>query len=487
MQDQSNKLFTATQVRELERIAIEEAGIPAYELMCRAGRATFDFMLTHYSAAKRIAVFCGPGNNGGDGFVIAKLALLANWDVEVICLADPAKLTGPAKCAFEDYRNAGGQFVMFGANVPITPPIVIDALLGTGLTRAVDGDFARAVELINQMDAVKVAVDMPSGLNADTGCVLGSAVKANTTVSFIGMKQGLVTADAPEYTGKLHCNNLDVPDWVFDRVKPQVQWIQGKRWEKRSRTAHKGHFGHLLVVGGDVGYSGAAKMAGEAALRIGAGLVTVATHPEHAAFLNIGRPELMVRGISIASQLADLLLSASVVVLGPGLGQSAWSHWVFDVAVEVNKPLVVDADGLNCLSKTNRRKGDWVLTPHPGEASRLLGIGTHAVQTDRFAAVRDIQSSYGGVVVLKGAGTLVCTEDSIAVSTTGNPGMASGGMGDVLAGVIGGLISQQLPLAEAAQQGVYLHGKAADLAAEQDGERGLLAADLFAMLRRLVN
>ena len=256
---------------------------------------------------------------------------------------------------------------------------------------------------------------------------------------------------------------------------------------RRERCAHKGHYGHVLIIGGDHGYSGAARLAGEAALRVGAGLVSIATRIEHAGLMNINRPELMCHGVTGSEQLAVLLDKASVVVVGPGLGQSAWAKTLFLQALAVKKPLLIDADGLNLLAQFPQTNPNWILTPHPGEAARLLGCPTTTIQEDRFAAALALQVKYQGVIVLKGAGTLICSEEECAVSNSGNPGMASGGMGDVLAGVIAGLVAQGLFLKNAAQQGVYGHGRAADLAVEQEGERGLLASDLMPYLRQWVN
>jgi len=222
-------------------------------------------------------------------------------------------------------------------------------------------------------------------------------------------------------------------------------------------------------------------------LRVGSGLVSIATRAEHAGLMNLNRPELMCHGVETAVQLSALLEKVDVVVVGPGLGQSAWAKALFNAAIVSGKPLVIDADGLNLLANSPTTNPDWILTPHPGEAARLLNRSTADVQQDRFAAVLSLQGRYGGVAILKGAGTLIASEQALAVSNTGNPGMASGGMGDVLAGVIAGLLAQGLSLQDAARQGVYNHGLAADLATEKDGERGLLASDLMPYLRQLVN
>ena len=377
--------------------------------------------------------------------------------------------------------------MLFNAALPVQAEVIVDALLGTGLTREVTGQYAQAIILINNSSAAKIAVDIPSGLQADTGTVMGCAVKAHATATFIGLKQGLFTGDAPEYCGEITYASLAAPEAVFEQVRSSVDLVKPEPFEKRLRSAHKGNYGHVLVVGGDLGYSGAARLAAEAALRVGSGLVSVATRKEHAPYLNIARPELMCRGVDNIDELDNLLEKATVLLIGPGLGQSEWSQMLFNKAIETGKPLVLDADGLNLLAESPRSKANWILTPHPGEAARLLGIATKAIQADRFAAVQAIRKRYGGTVVLKGAGTLIASAEKIAVSTTGNPGMASGGMGDVLAGVIAGLNAQNLNLETAARQGVHLHGAAADQAAESDGERGLLASDLFYYLRKLVN
>jgi ADP-dependent NAD(P)H-hydrate dehydratase / NAD(P)H-hydrate epimerase len=274
-----------------------------------------------------------------------------------------------------------------------------------------------------------------------------------------------------------------VPDDIFQQVLPSAVRVAKIPLPRRDRCSHKGDYGHVLIVGGDRGYSGAARLAGEAALRVGAGLVSVATRAEHAGLMNLSRPELMCHGVNTADQLAVLLEKASVVVVGLGLGQSNWAKELFSTALNSQKKMVIDADGLNLLARSPVVNPNWILTPHPGEAARLLNCSTAEIQRDRFSSVLSLQAKYGGIAILKGSGTLIASGDEIAVSTTGNPGMASGGMGDVLAGVIAGLLAQGLSLKNAAQQGVYNHGLAADLAAENDGERGLLASDLMPYLR----
>ena len=486
MQKLPTKLYLTEQVRAIDRMAIEEKGIPGIDLMRKAGAAVFELIQKDYSN-EHLIIFCGAGNNAGDGYVVAALALKAGVKVDVYYLSTPSELKGDALTAYQDYLMVGGFAIIFDDNRVLKKGIIIDALLGTGLDRAVSGDYEMAVNCIKQSKLPVIAIDIPSGLNADTGNVMGCAVKADVSVSFIALKQGMFTGEAAEYCGRIVYSSLGITDDVFNAFPAAVKRIDSFKLPKRHRCSHKGHYGHVLVVGGDVGFSGAINLAAEAVLRTGAGLVSVATRPEHAALINVMRPELMCHGIESASELSPLLNKATVVVIGPGLGQSRWAKDLLQAVLQSGKSTVCDADALNLLAKEPQYQHNWVLTPHPGEASRLLNSTTTAIAGDRFAAVLALQKQYGGVVVLKGAGTLISHNNEITLSTTGNPGMASGGMGDTLTGMIAGLIAQGLPLAEAATSAVYLHGKAADLSAQQQGEIGLLASDLMPFIRKLVN
>ncbi|MEN8133507.1 MAG: NAD(P)H-hydrate dehydratase, partial [Pseudomonadota bacterium] len=288
----------------------------------------------------------------------------------------------------------------------------------------------------------------------------------------------------------LYFDDLQVPAGVYETQTPAAQRIDPQRYDgllrPRERNSNKGRFGHVLVIGGERGMSGAARMAGEAAARTGAGLVSVATRDCHASMLNLTVPELMVRGVESADALAPLLERATVIAIGPGLGQTEWSRSLLEAVLHLPHPMVVDADALNLLATDPRESDQWVLTPHPGEAARLLHCDTETIQSDRYAAAASLQQRYGGVCVLKGAGTLVASKERVAVCNTGNPGMASGGMGDVLTGVIAGLLAQGLSPVDAAELGVWVHGAAGDAAAAQ-GERGMLASDLFPHLRQRLN
>jgi NAD(P)H-hydrate epimerase len=485
-------LYTAAQTRALDHIAIQEQGIAGLELMTRAGQAVFGQLSDRWPEAVHIAVFCGAGNNAGDGYIVAALALQAGLSVSVYSIVATETLNGDALTAYQAYFALKGHVEFFQPEQPIVADVIVDALLGTGLNKALAGIMAQAVQGINASQIPVITVDVPSGLNADTGAVMGCAVVADCTVTFIGLKQGLFTGQAADYCGEIVYDGLLVPDAVFEQVPSATYRVTGARLPPRYRCSHKGHYGHVLVIGGDQGYSGAVRLAGEGALRVGAGLVSIATRSEHASLMNIGRPELMCHGVDSASQLAKVLDKASVIVVGPGLGRSAWAKELFIAlinainVIDAKKPLIVDADALYLLANARIKNPDWILTPHPGEAARLLHISTPEIEQDRFDAVAAIQARYDGIAVLKGAGTLIASEHDIAVSNTGNPGMASGGMGDVLSGVIAGLVAQGLSLKEAAQQGVYLHGLAADKATEHYGERGLLASDLMFFLSQVV-
>jgi hydroxyethylthiazole kinase-like uncharacterized protein yjeF len=487
MQKLPEALYRAAQVRELDRIAIEEFNISGYELMSRAGSVVFEYIKGKWPEMRSLAVFCGSGNNAGDGYVVARLARDAGFDALAVSVGDPEKLKGDALTAYRDYVRSGGWMEAFRPAAAVEADLLVDALFGTGLDRSVTGVYAEAISAINRSGLPVVAVDIPSGLSADTGNPMGCAVKADCTATFIGLKQGLFTGQAAEYTGEIVYDGLGVPDAVFKQVKPDACLVFPCPMKPRRRCAHKGNMGHVLVVGGDLGFSGAARMAGEAALRVGAGLVSIATRSEHAGLMNLNRPELMCRGVESEADLLPLLEKANVVALGPGLGRKAWGRDLFGAVLRSEKPVVLDADGLNLLAASPISKNRWILTPHPGEAGRLLNCSAQAVEQDRFAAASALRAAYGGIAVLKGAGSLIASESRIAVSTNGNPGMASGGMGDVLTGVIAGLVAQGLDLQEAAEQGVFLHGRAADRAAARDGERGLLATDLLPFLRQLVN
>ena len=460
--------------------------------MRQAGVAAYRCLQRYWPQAEKILIACGPGNNGGDGYVLARLCHESGLAVQTLALTDPVSLKGDALTAYQDAMASGIGVSLYREDQDFSNyDLIVDALFGTGLQRALQGDAKALVEKINNAPAPVLAIDIPSGLLADTGMVNGIAVVANVTITFIALKQGLFTGLAADYCGQIEYDDLDVPAGVFTATRAIAHRYQGEDigclLAPRKSTTHKGQCGHVLAVGGQYGHLGAIRMTAEAALRVGAGLVSVAGLFQHAALLAIQRPEIMAYGIDKAKVMAPLMEQADVLVIGPGMGTDGVANDLWHRLVLQDKAMVVDADGLNLLAEHQKYYDNWILTPHPGEAARLLQTTAAAIQADRYTAVRSIQEQYGGVAVLKGSGTLVCDQEGeISVINVGNPGMASGGMGDVLAGVMGGLLAQGLPLRDAARSAVWVHGTAADQAAML-GQRGLLATDLLPHIRRLVN
>lgn len=491
MQSFPANVYSVASVREMDRIAIEDQGIPGYTLMQRAATAALEEARRAFPDARRWQIMCGSGNNGGDGYVLGYLAAREGIDVSVIAMTNPDKLAGDAATAYQDFVEAGGSAEPWSGSLDTRAELLVDAILGSGLKRSVSGDFAAAVDAINNHIAPVHALDIATGINGDTGAVMGCAVRADVTTTFVALKPGLFLGDGPNYCGRVTFAGLGIGadasaglEVVFRRVEPDA--IR-RLLPRRTRGAHKGNFGHVLVIGGGPGMPGAVRLCGEAALRTGAGRVSIATHPQHAAVIASGRPELMCRGISDDKDLAELLNRADVIAFGPGLGQSEWAEWIYAVVSTQRQVSVWDADALNLLAKRSKSSATRIITPHPGEAATLLARGTDKVQADRPAALADLKRKYGGVAVLKGAGTLTsAAEGATWLSTSGNPGMAAPGMGDVLTGVIAALLSQGIGLEDAAAIGAELHALAGDRAA-RGGERGMLASDVIAALRQLVN
>jgi hydroxyethylthiazole kinase-like uncharacterized protein yjeF len=492
------ELYRAEQVRTLDRLAIEEQGIGGFELMSRAGEAAFACLLERWPDEEQICVFAGPGNNGGDAWVLAALARMHGVAVRFYTVGDVSRQSEDAHQAMQMALQAGVEPEVFAGELDYEGQIIVDGLLGTGLNADVTGLFATAIAAINAHRADVLALDLPSGLNADTGRIMACAVEADLTVTFIGVKQGLLTADGPDMAGEIAFASLAVDPVIYHQVRANAERISWDRFDRlhrrplqRSGNAHKGEFGHVLIIGGDSGMGGAAAMAAEAAGRCGAGLVSCATRTEHVMPILVRRPEVMVKGLESGLELQPMMAKASVLAIGPGLGHSSWAELMLQQVLASDLPLVLDADALNILSSPGWRRDfggrDVILTPHPGEAARLLECSVADIQRDRFAAVRQLAERYQAVVVLKGQGSLVADADGrVALCTDGNPGMSSGGMGDVLTGVLAALLAQHMPVYDAACFGVSVHSAAADLAAKQ-GQRGMLATDLMMYLRELMN
>ncbi len=463
--------------------------------MERAGRAAFERLRERFPQARRIVVVCGGGNNGGDGYVVAWHLRAAGLDVDLVALANPDGLDGDAAAACAAWRRSGGAIhaaeslagKLTGAD------LVVDAVLGTGLEQDVREETAGHLHAINECPAEVLALDVPSGLNADTGQPMGVAVRADATVTFIAMKRGLLTGSAGDWTGDVTLASLDVPGQAFDATEPDAERLDAdaaSRWlAPRRASTHKGDLGHVLVCGGDHGMPGAALLAARAALETGSGLVSIATRAVHAAAMAPGLAEAMWADAEDGERLDALAGRADVIALGPGLGRSDWSRAVWDRLLRRETPLVLDADGLNRLAEgrdgRRQERDDWILTPHPGEAARLLGVDSREVQRDRFAAARELAGRYHAVVVLKGFGTLVAAPDGrLAVCPFGTPAMATAGMGDALTGILASLLGQGLAPFDAARAGTVLHARAAEVAAE--GRRQVLAGQVIDHLHRVL-
>ena len=416
-------------------------------------------------------------------------------------MAAVEKLSADAALARDYSAKAGVSFQAFDADIDLFEGVVVDALLGTGFQLSIDNQmrklYADAIHCINNAALPILSVDVPSGLCSDTGSAADAAVKADITVTFIAAKQGMFTGRGPALCGEIIYHSLNISEELFYQQPSSSQLMDLddllEHYPSRDADAYKNQFGHAMVVGGDLGFGGAAAMAAESALRVGSGLVSVATRPEHVAAILARQPEIMVSGIISGQELEPLLDKPSVLIVGPGLGRSPWSEQLLQKAVATGLPMVMDADALNIIAEgrvvPNPNGSRWVMTPHPAEAARLLNISVTEVQVDRFSAVIKLQKKFNAVVLLKGAGTLVASSevDQIKVCPYGNPSMATGGMGDMLSGIIGGLLAQGLEPFQAAQLGCCLHSAAADLAVEVRGARGLVATDITASLTAILN
>ena len=486
-------MYSTSQVRALDAHAIEALGISGYTLMKRAGEAALRYLRTRWPMAHRIVIVCGNGNNGGDGYVLARFAQAAGLTVSVLAAGDPEKLHGDARQAYQDLRASGGAVRAFAPEHLAAGEVIVDALLGIGLRGDVRADLAPVIRAINHSGRPVFALDIPSGLDGDAGTVLGEeAIRADATVTFVGLKTGLFVGDGPEFAGTVFCDDLEVSPPPSAAPAPRLtRIVESEIHEalpRRARSSNKGDFGRVLIVGSGSGMPGAARLAGEACLRVGAGLTTVAVAPENVASIAAGRPELICIGLTDDGVLAEAAGRADVVAVGPGLGRSAWARSALAVVLDSGKPLVVDADALNLLAEAGSgARGDWILTPHPGEAGRLLGVSAHDIQHDRLAALERLLERFHGTIVLKGAGTLVGARGRTpGVCERGNPGMATAGTGDVLTGAIAGILAQCHDHWAAARVGVLVHAMAGDAAARA-GERGVLASDLTRELHHCVN
>ena len=493
-------LYSCEQTRELARLCIEEHGIAGIVLMKRAGRAAFDFATERWLGDKNKqgswTILCGSGNNAGDGYIFAGLAAQRCHKVTVYSAAEPGSLKGDALKAFEFAQQLGVDVKPFDSSLDVDEgSVVIDALLGTGYNGPLRESYLEAINWVNACQSPVLSLDVPSGLCGDTGAVNPTAVRATATVTFIGVKIGLLTGRGPAFTGEMHFTDLDLPKEVYKSLKPIASRIDlantdGSLLSEYDEDAHKGSSGHLMVVGGDHGYGGACLMTAESAAYAGASIVGLATRAEHVAPALVRRPEIMAIGVASGQEIEPLLEKPEFIVVGPGLGLSPWSEQMLQQVLATGKPAVIDADALTILAsgrlKLPQQSSNIVITPHPGEAARLLGTSASEVQSDRIAAIKALQEKFSCVVVLKGAGTLIYDGEDLIVANVGNKGLATAGTGDILSGVIGACMAQGLSAFDAAKYAVCLHGAAADLLVEDVGMRGLLASELCPYIRELM-
>lgn len=517
-------LYRAAEVRQLDDLAIKEFGCTGFGLMQLAAKVAFQALLERWPNTRLVRVFVGGGNNAGDGFLCAVLAKQHAIPCEIIIVGDLSKLSTDAMCAYQKASSLDVEMIEFDVFLARVEPaqeyVVVDALLGTGLDRPVTGKFATAIERLNSSSAPVVAIDIPSGLSADSGMPLGLAVAADLTVTFIGLKRGMLTGHGRDYCGEILFHDLDISKQVYSSSNAPVPGVHridinlAKNYLRpRKSSSHKGSNGHVVVIGGDTGFGGAAILCAEAALRGGAGLVSVISRSVHRPAALARCPELMWQGtedfaesgadpaaaaLLLDARVAEMLSKATAIVVGPGLGRGGWAKRLFNQALSRSRasatPLVIDADGLHLLGdrlqSSGAKGGNWVLTPHPGEAAAMLGCTVADVQQNRFNSIQKLAEVYGGSCLLKGSGSLIAhgaEPTSVELCSEGNPGMGSGGMGDLLAGLIAALVSQGIAVDKSLSCAVCIHGEAADLATENTGERGLVASDLLPWLRQLVN
>ena len=502
------KLLTAAEMRELDRRTIEEIGIPGAVLMENAGRGAAEILCRRYAALAPgpVLVLAGKGNNGGDGYVIARWLRQWGWQAKTIVLASVEQIGGDAGGNLHALLQCGGEVVFAPDETALGEALaaqtgarlLVDALLGTGLASPVQGLYARVIDWIGATGVPVLAVDIPSGIDASTGALLGRAVSADCTVTFGAAKVGTAVHPGAAHAGEVVVVDIGIPAHLFAGCGDAHRLIDGAEvhhlLHPRPVAGHKGTFGHLLVLGGSIGKTGAATMTAEGGLRVGAGLVTVACPAPVQQVLAVKLTEAMtvplpaVDGAFAASafdSMPGLWAGKTALALGPGIGQTGGA---FALARQVLRqcplPLVVDADGLNALAEEvdllRTRPAATILTPHPGEMARLCGSSVAAVESDRIGCAQAFACQYAVVLVLKGARTVTAFPDGrVRINASGNPGMASGGMGDILTGIVGGLLAQGLPAEEAAFLGVWLHGRAADRLLPMLGDAGILATDLL--------
>ncbi len=481
-------LYTSQETKKLDSLAIRSQKVPAFTLMQKASEFSFNVLLNNWPNTKKVFVFCGKGNNAGDGYLISHLAKEMGLESFIIQASPSNKISGASRKAFELALESKVKRISIAAfkKQSLKDSVIVDALLGIGIKGNVRSNVSKLILEINKKSTniPVLSVDIPSGICSNTGTNLGVHIQADVTATFVGRKRGCFTSTGRTASGNVVFDDLGISSSLKSQIRTNCYLLDTEKsllkLKNRKGDAHKGDFGHVLVIGGDKGFGGAAILASKAAVFSGAGLVSLATRSIHVEAALSSCPELMVNGIESGQDVEEILAKSTVVVLGPGLGQSAWSEQMlqrtFMEARKRNLPVVLDADGLNLLTKLKLKSGiprKMIITPHPGEAARLVNQEVNKIQEDRFKSVTALEKKFRSVSVLKGSGSLVCYKRNgkqrIGVCEAGNPGMAKGGMGDVLAGLIGSFLSQGLSLVEATEVAVDLHSKSADIASLELG------------------
>ncbi len=508
------KVVTAHAMQDMDRRAIEEAGIPGTVLMENAGRGCADEIVAEFGLRGRAVILSGKGNNGGDGYVIARLLSQKGWQVRVVVLCTRDRITGDAATnlallpeSMVAYCHEEGLLASLYMEELFRADVIVDALLGTGLRSDVSSFYREAIELVNASGRPVVSVDIPTGIHATTGRILGAAVRAYITVTFACAKLGHVLFPGAEHTGRLAVVDIGIPAELMQEA-PGYEFLNDESirplLRRRDRLAHKGTFGHCLIVAGSTGKTGAAALCANSTVRAGAGLVTLGVAESLHRILEVKTTEVMTVPLPDAGNgyltnsafptIERLLEGRDAVAVGPGIDRHPGTvALVQQLVASVACPLVIDADGLNALAEDisvlrGAKSRSIVLTPHPGEMARLLGTSVPDVEAIRISVAEEFAREYGVYLVLKGARTIIASPDGIsAINGSGNPGMATGGMGDVLTGIIVSLMGQGYSAWDASRMGVFIHGYAADMIAEEKGEIGMTATDVMEKLPYVFN
>ncbi len=494
------KVVSAKEMSFIDNFTIKKYGIPSLQLMERAGKAVAEILRKHFKKGK-VIIIAGPGNNGGDGLVAARYLKRYRFKVKIYLPWEEHNMSDDARSEFERIKRSNIPYVFTSEikNEDIKDAIIVDALFGTGLKREISGRIADLIDIINNSGNPVVAVDIPSGISSDDGSIMGRAIKADITVTFGLPKRGHLLYPGSEYTGRLYVEDIGFPEELIKSKDLRVELLEKEFVKKlipeRKRYSHKGTYGHLLIIAGSRGKTGACLLAARAALRAGAGLVTVGVPESLLQVFESRVTDEMCLGLPdrgdglLKKDAIDLILEfikkpSQVIAIGPGMGVTEDTKVIIKELIEqIEVPIIIDADGINCLQGMaeilKNKKGDIVLTPHPGEMARLTGLQIEEIERRRIDLPQELSLKYGATIVLKGVPTVIGHNGNSYVNPTGNPGMAKAGSGDVLTGIIGGLMAQGLTGLNSALLGVYLHGLAGDIGASHKGYHSLLASDII--------